>query len=207
VNEFERWESRYRDSEYLFGTAPNAFLARQQARLPKSGRALAVADGDGRNGVWLAEQGLDVLSIDFSPSAQAKARDLAQARGVPLRTELVDVTAWDWPEGGFAVVALIFTQFAGADDRRRMFAGVRRTLEPGGLLLVHGYTPKQLEYRTGGPSAVENLYTRELLLEEFGHFDQLEIAAYEAELCEGARHAGMSAVIDLLGQKPTKEAL
>jgi cyclopropane fatty-acyl-phospholipid synthase-like methyltransferase len=202
MKEFERWESRFRDPDYLFGTAPNAFLARQRERLPPSGRALAVADGEGRNGVWLAEQGLDVLSIDFSPSAQAKARALARARNVSLTTELVDVNTWDWPQGGFSVIAVIFTQFAGPEQRGRMFAGVRRALDPGGLLLMQGYTPKQLEFGTGGPSVVENMYTHELLQEAFGDFDSLEILAYEAELNEGVRHAGMSAVIDLVGRKP-----
>ena len=81
VGEYERWETRYAKHEYAFGKAPNYFLESCKPLLPRSGRALAVADGEGRNGVWLAEQGLDVVSIDFSPSAQAKARALAAERG------------------------------------------------------------------------------------------------------------------------------
>src|SRR5277367_5321341 len=92
VSEYERWETRYAVPEYAFGKEPNHFLASCEPILPRSGRALAVADGEGRNGVWLAEQGLDVLSIDFSPTALAKARALAQERGVRLRTEVADVT-------------------------------------------------------------------------------------------------------------------
>src|SRR5579884_3981455 len=84
-SEFERWEKRFSVPDYLFGTEPNAFLKSQAHMLPKSGTALAVADGEGRNGVWLAERGLDVISIDFSPSGQNKARALAQKRGVPVR--------------------------------------------------------------------------------------------------------------------------
>lgn len=201
MNEFERWETRYSDRGYLFGTEPNAFLAAQKALLPKAGRALAVADGEGRNGVWLAEQGLDVLSIDFSPKAQAKAQALARSRGVKLTTELVDVNAWLWPISEFDVIAVIFTQFAGPTERERMFAGVRRALKPGGLLLLEGYTPKQLEYGTGGPSNRENMYTRELLEQAFGDFADLHITEYEAEVSEGTRHAGMSALIDLVGRK------
>jgi hypothetical protein len=97
MSDLARWESRFAVAAYVFGTEPNAFLAAQKDRLPRSGRALAVADGEGRNGVWLAEQGLDVLSIDFSPRAQAKANDLARTRNVRLSTELADVTQWPAP--------------------------------------------------------------------------------------------------------------
>ena len=86
MSELERWEKRFSAPDYVFGTEPNAFLKAQAGLLPKSGTALAVADGEGRNGVWLAERGLDVLSIDWSPAAQAKARTLAKMRGVALRT-------------------------------------------------------------------------------------------------------------------------
>jgi len=199
--EFERWETRYETPDYLFGTEPNAFLAAQRSRLPKSGRALAVADGEGRNGVWLAEQGLDVLSIDFSPKAQTKARALANARGVKLTIELADVTRWEWPANSFDVIAVIFTQFSGPVERERMFAGIRKALKPGGLLVMEGYTPKQLEYGTGGPSRVENMYTRELLEKSFGDFAKIEIREYETEMSEGSRHAGMSALIDLVATK------
>ena len=105
MSELERWETRFSVPDYVFGTEPNAFLRGQKPLLPARGRALAVADGEGRNGVWLAEQGLDVLSIDFSPKAQAKACSLAQSREVALRTERVDVTTWNWPREEFDVVA------------------------------------------------------------------------------------------------------
>ena len=117
--EYERWESRYRVPEYAFGTEPNYFLASCKALLPRSGKALAVADGEGRNGVWLAEQGLDVLSIDFSPSAQQKARALAQQRRVTLTIAQVDVHAWDYPAAAFDVVVEIFTQFSTPAERAR----------------------------------------------------------------------------------------
>ena len=111
--DFAHWEKRYAASDYLYGTEPNAFLKAQANLLPKAGKALAVADGEGRNGVWLAEQGLDVLSVDFSPKAQAKAKALAERRGVAVRFVQADVTAWDWPTAEFDVIAVIFIQFAG----------------------------------------------------------------------------------------------
>ena len=146
--------------EYAFGKEPNYFLASCKTLLPPSGRALAVADGEGRNGVWLAEQGLDVVSIDFSPSAQKKARALARERGVDVDFRQVDVHAWDYPDADFDVVVEIFTQFSSPTERALKWAGMRRALKSGGLLILHGYTPKQLDYGTGGPKQIENLYTR-----------------------------------------------
>jgi SAM-dependent methyltransferase len=201
MSEFERWDGRFAVPEYVFGTEPNAFLLAQKELLPKRGRALAVSDGEGRNGVWLAEQGLDVLSIDFSPAAQAKARALAQARGVRITTELVDLARFDWPEAAFDVVIDIFTQFFGPDGRAAKFAGIRKALKPGGLLLQQGYRPEQLAYATGGPKEVENMYTRALLEREFAGFKRMRIEEYDVEMHEGLAHGGMSAVIDLVGWK------
>jgi SAM-dependent methyltransferase len=203
MSEFERWQKRFSAPEYIFGEKPNAFLANQKHLLPKAGTALSVADGEGRNGVWLAEQGLDVHAIDFSPNALEKARALAKKRGVSIRTELADVIDWTYPEQAYDVVAVIFTQFMNPDERDRVFAGVRGALKPGGLLLIEGYTPKQLEFGTGGPKQVENLYTREQLTRDFAGFSDVTISEYETEMDEGSAHGGMSAVIDFTGRKPT----
>src|SRR5262245_28471189 len=201
MNEYERWEERFAVSEYVFGTAPNVFLASQRRLLPHRGRALAVADGEGRNGVWLAEQGLDVVAFDFSPAAQAKARALAKTRGVEIATQVVDVAHYEWPEAAFDVVIDIFTQFSDPQERAQKFAGIRRTLKPGGLLLLQGYRPEQLAYGTGGPKIAASMYTRDLLEQEFGSFTRVQIEAYDVEMHEGSAHGGMSAVIDLVGWK------
>jgi SAM-dependent methyltransferase len=199
--DFAHWEKRYAAPDYLYGTEPNAFLKAQASLLPKAGKALAVADGEGRNGVWLAEQGLDVLSVDFSPNAQAKAKALAERRGVAVRFVQADVTDWDWPTAAFDVIAVIFIQFCGPPERRRIFAGIRQALKPGGLLVLQGYRPEQIAYGTGGPSEVENLYTEAMLREEFGGFAKLDIRAHDSIVAEGSRHSGMAAVIDLVGWK------
>jgi len=200
-SEFERWESRFAEPGYLFGTAPNAFLKAQAHLLPKRGSALAIADGEGRNGVFMAEHGLDVLSVDFSPAAQEKVRKLAAERGVSLRTEQADITNWRWPQAAFDVVVAIFFQFVDPPERAQIFAGIKKTLKPGGLLLLEGYGLKQLEYKSGGPSRRERLYTRELLEEAFKDFSSLDISEYDSELEEGCRHVGMSALVDLVGRK------
>jgi len=198
MEELARWESRFAPESYLFGTAPNAFLARQKPLLPKTGRALSVADGEGRNGVWLAEQGLDVVSMDFSPTAQAKARALAASRGVSITTETVDLSTYTWPADAFDVIVVIFAQPL---ERTRLFAGVKRALKPGGLLLIEGYPPRQLQYGTGGPSDIERLYTREHLEAGFADFSDVRIDEYDAEIYEGDGHGGISALIDLIATK------
>jgi SAM-dependent methyltransferase len=204
VNEYERWQDRFSGQDYAFGKEPNYFLKSCKQLLPRSGRALAVADGEGRNGVWLAEQGLDVLSIDFSPLAQAKARALAIEMGVSVSFEIADVHRWNYPEADFDVVVEIFTQFSSPNERRAKWTGMRQTLKPGGLLILQGYTPKQLEYATGGPKQIQNLYTREMLEEAFSDFDDLRIVEEEREIHEGRSHAGMSALIGLTGRKPKR---
>lgn len=201
AGEYERWETRYATREYAFGKEPNHFLASCKPLLPRSGRALAVADGEGRNGVWLAEQGLHVVSIDFSPSAQTKARALAAERGVNVDFRQADAHKWDYPQAAFDVVVEIFTQFSSPPERILKWAAMRRALKPGGLLIVHGYTPKQLEYGTGGPKELENLYTRELLERTFGDFRDVKIVEEEREIHEGTSHGGMSAMIGLTARK------
>ena len=201
MSEFERWEGRYGVAEYIFGKEPNYFLASCKPLLPVSGKALAVADGEARNGVWLAEQGLDVLSIDFSPSAQQKAETLAKERGVTIAFERADVHAWHYPDAAFDVVVEIFTQFSAPADRSRKWAGMRKTLKPDGLLIIQGYTPKQLQYGTGGPSQIENLYTRAMLDEAFRGFRDVQIVEEEVDIHEGTSHGGMSAVINLIAWK------
>ena len=174
MSELERWEARFAAPGYHFGTEPNAFLKSKAGLLKPGQKALSIADGEGRNGVFLAEQGLDVLTMDFSPTALAKARTLANDRGVTIRTEQADLDTWQWPAEAFDVVVAIFFQFCAPPLRARVFAGIKRALKPGGLLLMEGYTPKQRQYKTGGPSEVENLYTRELLETSFADFSKIE---------------------------------
>lgn len=196
------WDERYAGADYHFGTEPNAFLVAQRDLLKAGACCLAVADGEGRNGVWLAEQGLRVMSVDSSPVALNKARALAQQRGVAVDFEQVDLLQWEWPENRFDVVAAIFIQFAAPVQRQQLFANIKRCLKPGGLLLLQGYTPHQLEYRTGGPSQIENLYTEALLRESFSDMEILHLREHDDVIREGAGHSGMSALIDLVARKP-----
>jgi SAM-dependent methyltransferase len=201
MSELERWETRFASPGYLFGTAPNAFLASQAHRLVPGQRALAVADGEGRNGAWLARQGLDVTSVDFSPTAIAKARALAAGQGVTVEFVAADLAQWAWPDAAFDVVVAIFIQFATPAMRPRIFAGMKQALKPGGRLLMQGYRPEQLGYGTGGPKDVGHLYTRAMLTQAFADFTSVDIAEHDSVIDEGTGHAGMSALIDLVATR------
>lgn len=195
------WDERYAQDGYLFGTEPNAFLVTQRHLLNRGMSCLAVADGEGRNGVWLAQQGLRVLSVEASAVALEKAKKLAQQRGVSIDFEQADLAQWQWGEHRFDVVAAIFIQFAPPGFREQMFAGIKRCLKPGGLLLLQGYTPRQLEYKTGGPPNAENMYTEALLRNAFGDMNILHLREHDDHISEGAGHSGMSALIDMVARK------
>lgn len=198
----ERWNTRFDHEEYLFGTSPNAFLASQRHLLTPGQRALAIADGEGRNGVWLAEQGLQVTAVDFSPVALAKARRLAEGSGVEVSFVQADLARWEWAESSFDVVVAIFIQFADPKLRETIFQGIRRTLVSGGLLLLQGYRPEQLQYGTGGPPHAENMYTDAMLRDAFSGFEILHLQEHDSIIEEGSGHQGMSALVDLIARKP-----
>ena len=196
------WNARYAVADYIFGKSPNHFLATQVALIQPGKRALAVADGEGRNSVWLAEQGMQVHAIDVSPIALDKARALAGSRGVVIEVEEADVLNWHWPEAEYDLVVAIFIQFAPPPERDRLIAGIRHCLKPGGTLILQGYTPKQITFATGGPGSAENMYTASLLREWFGDWDIRHLHEHEDFISEGSHHHGQSALIDLVAQKP-----
>lgn len=196
------WDERYEREDYLFGTAPNAFLASCRHLLEPGSRVLAIADGEGRNGVWLAEQGLHVTGFDASAIGLGKARRLAERRGVAVDYRLSPIEDWSWEAERYDVVAAIFIQFAEPALRAQIFEGMVRTLKPGGLLLMQGYRPKQIHYGTGGPRAAENLYTRSLLTEAFGSLSIIELNEHDSHIDEGPGHSGMSALIEMVARKP-----
>jgi SAM-dependent methyltransferase len=198
----EMWNERFSGDDYLFGTEPADFVMRHATRLAPAQSVLSVADGEGRNSVYLAGLGHRVTAMDGSEMGVAKAQRLAVERDVTVDFYVADIATWDWAATAYNAVLGVFIQFASPPMRADIFAGMKAALRPGGLLLLHGYTPEQLGYGTGGPRAIENFYTPELLSAAFADFEILHLKAYEAEISEGAGHKGRSALIDLVARKP-----
>jgi len=202
----DTWNARFSQPGLYYGAAPNAFLVREAARLAPRSRVLSAADGEGRNSIWLAAQGHEVTAFDISPVAVDKARRWAAERGVRVDFHVAAVDEWDWEPGQFDAAVAVFVQFADPPLRQRLFDGLWRTLKPGGLLLVQGYSVEQLAFGTGGPGRRDHLYTPELLRGLLPHAEWLLLRQHEAELHEGRGHVGRSALIDAVARKPDAAA-
>ena len=198
------WNDRYGAEDYTYGTAPNGYLVSQAYRLRPGMSAFVPGDGEGRNGVWLAEQGLDVHAVDLSTAGLAKARRLAHARGVAIRTEQVDLTRWAWPRETFDVVAAVYLHLS-PDVRPQVHRAMLETLRPGGLVILAAFRPEQLAYRerygSGGPPQATMLYSPEMLRDDFAEADVLELEETVTKLQEGVGHSGEAAVIRAVFQR------
>lgn len=196
------WDSRYAGAPYAYGEAPNAFLA--SLSYAPGGRALVPGDGEGRNGVFLAERGLKVETLDLSGEGVAKARRLAAARGVSLDARQADVLAWDWPVAAYDVIALIYLHLP-APERRMLHARALAALKPGGRIVLEAFTPgqlvKQAEGARGGPREAALLYSAEDLRADFAGAEIEFLQEVEAEMHEGALHVGASAVVRLVASR------
>ena len=196
-----RWTQRFQTDDYIFGLQPNDYLRTHSAHL-KPGRTLAIADGEGRNGVWLAEQGHAVDSFDFIEAAVLKARQLAARRNVAIHAVCCDWAQFDWQPATYDNVVGIFFQFLDPDERQRVFAHIDRVLKPGGTVLLQGYAKGQLQYNTGGPGKLDHLYDEDLVLNAFPGYERVDLRTYDVEIHEGHAHVGMSALLGYVGRKP-----
>lgn len=196
------WNRRYAGDDFVFGTEPNEWLRAHADVWQPGQRVLCVADGEGRNSVWLAQRGLRVDAFDIAELGVAKARRLAASKGVDVHVEVADCDGYAWRPAAWDGIAAIFVQFAEPALRARLFAHLIDSLKPGGTLLLQGYTPRQLEYRTGGPPVLEHLYTEPMLREAFAALEIVELRDYEAELAEGSGHLGWSALIGMVAREP-----
>lgn len=201
----EFWDERYRGEGFSFGTEPNAFLASQAHYLKPGLRVLVPGDGEGRNGVWLAQRGLIADTVDVSPVGVAKARELARARGVEINAEIADLLDWDWPRGRYDVVAALYIHFFDA-GRPRMHRSMLDALKPGGIIIFEAFRIEQMEfqklYHSGGPRTADMLSSRAKLEADFASASILLLEEAEVELDEGHRHKGRAAVIRAVVQKP-----
>jgi SAM-dependent methyltransferase len=196
------WNQRFSGEDYLFGRSPNAYLQSKAHLLPSEGSALCVADGEGRNSVWLASLGLTVQAFDVSDVGVAKARRLAVESNVTVDFSVAACDQWNWAAESHDVVVAIFIQFADPQMRTRLFARMARALKPGGLLILQGYTLRQMEFKTGGPGQLAHLYTVEVIRDAFSELNIIELIDYEAHLDEGSQHVGRSALLGFVARKP-----
>jgi SAM-dependent methyltransferase len=198
------WDDRYSESGYAFGTAPNQFLTAQHQRLKPGMKTLVIGDGEGRNGVWLASQGLDVLSVDLSPIGLEKTQALAAQHQVSLKTECADLTTWNWAKATYDLVVSIYVHFA-PDTRQQVHRSMLDSLKPGGLIILEGFNPDQIQYQrdynSGGPNNPVMLYDPEMLRQDFVEGEILELTETITELHEGQYHDGKAAVVRLVLKK------
>lgn len=201
----QTWNARFEGDDYHFGTEPNAWLAEHAGLWRPGDRVLCVADGEGRNSVFLARRGVAVEAFDISPVGVGKARRLAAQAGVAVDYSVSDCDGYAWPRDRVDGVAAIFVQFADPPMRARLFDSMKACVKPGGLVVIQGYTPRQLEYKTGGPPFASHLYTPELLRVAFAGFEIVALREYDAEVREGKGHSGMSALIGMVARRPAAE--
>ncbi len=188
------WNERFSQLEPVYGEEPNAYLREQASRFKPGMKVLVPADGYGRNGVWLAKQGLDVHTVDLSPVGVERARKAAQAGGVKIKIEQADLTTWDWPVNEFDAVAAIFLHLP-PDVRPKVHASMLRALKPDGIIILEAFNPVQLKHSSGGPKQVELLYTAEMLRRDFAGTETLELEEEEIHIHEGHMHSGPAAVV------------
>lgn len=194
------WDSRYREEGHAYGTTPSLYLMEKRPLL-KRGQCVALpADGSARNAVWLAEQGLDALSLDFSTEALARGREWAAQRGVQVRFERADITQWTWPTAAFDWVVSVYCHLA-PDVRARIHGEMLNALRPGGYILLEAFHKEQMAYQSGGPRDVAMLYDEALLRADFAGAEMLELRKERCELDESRLHRGPGILIRMLAQR------
>ena len=195
------WDERYQTPEYIFGDQPCQWLIMNQHRLPQSGRALALGDGEGRNGVFLAELGFEVTSVDLSEVGLSKARDLARKRGVTIQTVQTDLEHYEIEAESQDLIVSIYCPLPDA-IRKLVHERAEVALKPGGLFILEAFHHSQLKYQSGGPKTTDLLYDLDALLDDFQTLQILEAFDGLCYLDEGARHSGIGHIVRLVLQKP-----
>jgi SAM-dependent methyltransferase len=196
----DMWDKRYSEEVYAYGKEPNEFLVQYLSFIPQGGHVLCLAEGEGRNALYLAEKGYQVTAVDFSAVGMQKAQLRAQQRGLTLQTIVEDLTTFDMGHAKWDGIISIFAHLP-SELRKQIHQNVQHALKPGGFLLLEAYRPEQLDYRTGGPAQRDFLVNLEILHREL----PLLVIDYEKELIrdihEGKFHHGESAVVQLVGHK------
>ena len=192
------WNERYSSDDFAYGTEPNAFLVENAKIL--TGPVLSLAEGEGRNAVFLASLGLEVLGVDGSEAGLAKAQMLAASRGLTIRTEVADLATYEPPENFYGSVVSISAHLPGA-VRKRLYPLVERSLKPGGIILLEAYAKAQIARDTGGPKDLDMLMASEDLEKEFPNCEPILSREIEREVVEGKFHTGLASVVQFIARK------
>ncbi|WP_372795214.1 cyclopropane-fatty-acyl-phospholipid synthase family protein [Pontiella sp.] len=194
------WDEKYSTDEFIFGTEPNEFLAANTDQL-KPGSVLCLADGEGRNGVYLAKLGFEVTSVDLSEVGLQKARTLAEQNGVAIQTVCADLNDFAEEPNRWDNIVSIFCHLPPA-LRKKVHAAAAAALTDGGVFLLEAYTPRQLEMPgRGGPPVPELMYNADMLKNDFQTLDIFQALETEREVNEGTMHDGLSAVVQFIARK------
>jgi len=194
------WNKRFSIEDYLFGADPAQALVKLEHYLIPQGDTLVIADGEGRNSVYLASRGFRVTASDSSTVANIKAKALAASQNVEVNYQVEDFFDIDWSAQQYDNIVGIFFQFIPPDKIKQVLTALRTAIKKGGTLLIHGYTPQQIELATGGPKDVSLMYTKELFEDMFENVEILVNKEYQMQLTEGSGHNGPSALIDFVAQ-------
>lgn len=199
------WNERYAHKEYAYGVQPNVFLKETLQNFPLSGKILLPADGEGRNGVYAAEQGLDVTSFDISVEGKKKALSLAEQHGVKLRYEVGNLFEEEMLTQEYNAVALIYAHFP-PNVRAQYHQKLVDLLNAGGLVIIEAFSKNHLPYReknpkVGGPANVEMLFSIESVEADFPTLEILHLEEVETDLHEGIYHVGKGKVVRFIGRK------
>ncbi len=192
------WNKRYSRDSYLYGKNPNSFLAEHYNLL--SGPVLSLSEGEGRNAVFLATRGLDVLGVDISMVALEKAQKLAQSRGVVINTRVIDLAIFE-PEENYYGSVISISAHLPSSVRNKLYPLIERTLKTNGILILEAYSENQLSRDTDGPKDADMLMTTDKLTREFPNLEPLLLCEVEREVSEGEGHAGTASVVQLIARK------
>lgn len=195
------WDERYGGEDYFYGTDPSDFLVEHLGLLPPGGELLCLAEGEGRNAVFLAERGFRPTGVDQSPVGLAKAQRLAAARGVTIDTVVADLTSYDLGSARWDAVVSVWAHLP-PEIKAVVNPRIARAVKPGGILFLEHYHPNQIPYGTGGPKDPSWMMTLDELRRDFGDWEWLHSAERERNVIEGAGHGGLSYVTQLIARKP-----
>lgn len=202
----EMWNKRYASETYVYGEHPNEFLKAILSKYNLNGSVLLPAEGEGRNAVYAAMVGMNVVAFDISKEGKKKALRLAKKRSLSLDYHVGDFSEMPFKENSFDVVALIFAHFP-ADIRQDYYNKMIQLLKPGGLVVLEGFSTNQLEWEkknpnAGGPDNIDLLFSISAVKREFAMLDILELDESVVELREGSLHCGSGSVVRFVGRKP-----